>query len=384
MSGRPVDEIVRIASDLVRIPSVSDSGGVYAAVDFVAAWLKERGVKARIAEYGKGAPVAIAEAGSGKRSILLNGHVDVVPAGDPSRWKHDPFSGKMDKDYLYGRGAGDMKAGLAVFMYLTAELAGRVDYKIIFTAVSDEEVGGARGAKNTAERYRPDLVLDCEAGNSRFIGLGEKGILQVRLVTNGISAHGSMPSRGKNAIMLMLDDLKRLSAIAKLKVRAPKGIAEALKNSTMAYGPDVPIISYNPSVINGGVKINVVPDCCEAYVDMRIPPGMSTAKGLRIVRSIVKSAAVTVHSSAEPNYTEPGDPYVAGFVKAAKRYVANPIRIIKAGGTDGRFFRYKGIPTISFGPGDVRTIHAYNERAALKDIATSYKVYRDYMLALPL
>ena len=113
-------EIAKLASDLVRIPSVSGNTEKVAEVaDFVALWMKKNGISAEVVNFEKNAPVVISQVGKGKKTILLNGHMDVVPEGDRRMWRTDPYSGKLDGKGLYGRGAADMKGGLATMMHLS-------------------------------------------------------------------------------------------------------------------------------------------------------------------------------------------------------------------------------------------------------------------------
>ncbi len=383
MSDGTIRKIGSLVSDLVRIPSVTaDSARIAEAATFIRKWMSDNGTSARIVEFKKGSPVIIAEAGRGKRSVLLNGHFDVVPEGDRSGWKEDPYSGKVTAKGVFGRGSADMKAGLAVFMQLVSEIAEMVDYRIIFTAVPDEEVGGFNGSKHLAEKYRPDLVLNAEPSRAELVGLGEKGILQVKLFTEGKVAHASLPSLGRNAIMYMVEDLERLSSISRMKISVPESARKMLDVGIREFGNDVGMVTFNPAIINGGVKTNVVPDRCYAEVDMRLPPGVSAGTALRTVRSLLKHAKIEESIAVDPNYTRSDNPLAVEFVRTLRRHVPGAKAFIKNGGTDGRYFREKGIPTIAFGPGNNRIIHSYNEEVTFKDIETAYKTYRDFLLNL--
>lgn len=374
-----------LISNLIKISSISSddkSEGLDIAAKFVQKWLKSHSLNAKIIEFKKGYPVVVAEIGKGKRTILLNGHVDVVPHGDKSKWSSDPFSGRISGNKIYGRGASDMKAGLGVLMNIMAELNGNIDYKLIFTCVSDEETGGFNCSKYLAEKYNPDLVLVAEPTGPRLIGVGEKGVLHIKVITNGKSAHSSIPSSGSNAIMLMLEDLRKLSKISSIKIKTPQKTKLILNNSATVFGNDLRIVTSNAAVIYGGTKANMVPDLCEADVDIRIPPGTSSRETLKMVKSLVKNGKVVLCPSSEPNLTDINNSQVLSFKKSAESMVGSTKFVISPGASDGRFFRYKNVPTIVYGPGGYKTAHSYNECVDLREIKSIYAVYKDFLFNL--
>lgn len=374
-------EIAKLASEMVKIPSVSsNTKRVAEMANFVAGWLKKNGMTAKVVNFEKDAPVVISEAGSGRKTILLNGHMDVVPEGDRKMWHANPYSGKLDGKGLYGRGAVDMKGGLAALMYTFVEAADRADCKIIFTAVPDEEVGGEKGARHLANKYKPDLVLLGEPSKSELIGLGEKGLLQVTLIGEGRTAHASLPSLGSSAIMKVVRDVGRLSRISKIKINPPTAVKPLLQEGVRRLSADVGIITFNPGTIKGGLKHNVVPDHCEAEIDMRLPPGVTTTKVLSVAKSLVKETKIRVDSASNPNVTMPSVPEVAKFIEIAKIHSPNAKAVIKNGATDGCYFRYRGVPVVGFGPGKNELTHSYNEYVSLKEIDIAHKVYRDFLL----
>jgi len=136
-------------------------------------WLKERGVEAREVEFNQGWPLVLAEIGEGHKRVMLNGHFDVVPPGDLTMWSFDPFSGAIQEDRILGRGASDMKAGLAVFMKVITEVEPG-ECTLTLAAVPDEEVGGRNGSRILAERANYDLVLISEPTGSGQIAVGRR------------------------------------------------------------------------------------------------------------------------------------------------------------------------------------------------------------------
>ncbi len=376
-----VVELFDLASKLIKIPSVNHEGrleNLDRISRFIAGWFTAHGIRSRIIEFRKGHPVVIAEVGTGKKTILLNGHMDVVPQGD-GKWVRDPFSGTVSNGKLFGRGAADMKSGLAMFMLLMSRMKEHPGQRLIFTAVSDEETGGFNCSRYLAEKYSPDLVLVAEPTGLRYVGIGEKGVLHVKLRTQGKASHSSRPSLGKNAVVAMIGALDKLSGISKMPIKFPEAVRPALLNSRTLFGSDAVKITINPSVLRGGNKVNVVPDSCEADVDMRLPPGVSSKKVLDTVRKLAPAAEVEKCPSSESNYTDMNDRHVHSFMKSVARHAKYPKPIVSTGASDGRFFRYKGIPTISYGPGNFDMAHSNDEYVDLSEFKAIYEVYLAFL-----
>lgn len=381
-----VEEVYKLTSDLIKIKSITpvQDSGLLEASEFIRDWLKDKGFNPEVKEFYKGFPVVIASNKKEPLKLLLNGHFDVVPVGDLSKWSDDPFSGKIIEDKIFGRGATDMKGGLAVQMVTFAELADKVNYGIVFTAVPDEEIGGDKGSKILAETYKPEVVLIAEPSTSTSMNVAEKGLFQVKLVAKGKSAHGSLPSLGENAIMKVVEDLKSLAKISEVKINIPDELNEVIKDTLeILKSQDVLRISFNPGVIRGGSKINMVPDYCEVEVDMRLPPGISSKEAENILKELVKNCEYEFLDISEPNFTSPNTKYVKILEDSISKVLGvRPRKYMTTGATDGRFFRQKGIPTIVYGPGELGVAHSYNEFISFKELRNAYEVYKDFMLKL--
>lgn len=389
---KEIEEIVDLTSKLVKIPTVNPPGNnMNEAANFILEWLKSKGIDAKIKEYEKGWPVVIAEVGNkrSKKSIMLNGHFDVVPTGEEKGWSYDAFGGKVVNNRIYGRGATDMKGGVAISMYILSKLIDKIDYKLIFTAVSDEETGGYRCSKHIAEEYDPDFVVIPEPSGPNSLIIGEKGLMQVKLTARGNPAHGSLPSLGENAIVKMINDLMNLSKISNIEIKIPDEIAEAVEETKkelikehkkpIENFKDVERISFNIGIIKGGVKVNVVADYCEAEIDMRIPPGIKFEEAFNHVKSLVKYSEINVLQSSEANYTSPNNSYINEFLKTAKNILGNAKFVIIPGATDGRYFRNKRIPVLIYGPGSLAIAHKYDEFVEIENIEKCYNVLLNYL-----
>jgi|BEDMetMinimDraft_2_1075160.scaffolds.fasta_scaffold00081_4 acetylornithine deacetylase or succinyl-diaminopimelate desuccinylase len=391
--NKELKEIVDLTSKLIQYPTVNPPAtNMQDAATFMYEMLSRHGIDAKLKEYAKGWPVVYAEAGNkrSKKSLLLTGHFDVVPPGDEKSWKYGPYEGKLEGNKIYGRGASDMKAGIAIMLYLMKELAEKVDYKLIFAAVSDEETGGKNCSKHLAEEIMPDFVLIGEPSGPNSLIIGEKGLMQVKLICKGRPAHGSLPSFGINAIEKLIEDLLSLSKINDLKIEIPYDLKDVIKNTEeellKEHGEkiknfkDVERISFNIGIIKGGIKVNVVADYCEAEVDMRVPPGIKIEDAIDYAKKLVKNSEFNILQSSQPNYTSPNNVYIKKFVDSVKRIAGQANTLLIPGATDGRYFRSKNIPVLIYGPGKLNTPHTYNEYVEIEDIEKCYNVLKYYLM----
>jgi len=388
-----MEEISSLTSKLIQFPSINpptSEESMRSIAAYIKDWFRENGIETRIKEYQKGWPTVIAEIGNGKKTVLINGHFDVVPTGDENSWKRKPFGGEIVEGKIFGRGASDMKSGVALAMILLRDLADKINYKLIFTGVSDEETGGFNCSRFISQEYNPDLVLITEPSGPSSIIIGEKGLLQLRLKAKGIPAHGSVPSMGLNAIELLIKDLLNLSNISKLELNIPQELRQILENTIIRLKEElgkelkeVKTISFNIGLIKGGVKVNVVADYCEAEVDMRIPPGITFDEAYEKAKSFVNNSSVEIIQKSNPNYTSPNNEYVQKLkMVIEKKLATKAMEIIITGATDGRYFREKGIPVIIYGPGKLGQAHVYDEHVLIEDLNKCYVVLKELLLSL--
>jgi len=300
--------------------------------------------------------------------LILNGHLDTFPVGDASRWTRDPFGGEVADGRIYGRGVADMKAGLAASLAAFCLLGERRDAwrgRLSLAAVCDEETMGPWGAVYLVEgppRLRGDAVLIGEPSTPRTVRFGERGMVWVRLVARGEGAHGAYPHQGWNAIAAVAEALGDLRALEAQDWPVPPEvlarIAEARAATDALLGPGatdtLSAVTVNPGLIRGGTKVNLVADACEAEVDIRLPPGATTAAILRHVGRVVRrhrGMRYEVLHLSEPNWTAPEHPWLQTLraVVAEVRGEA-PFLNLSSPGTDARVFRRAGMPVAVFGP----------------------------------
>lgn len=282
---RLFDDQVRFLETLVRFRSLRNEEA--AAQDFIEAALRERGFAvsrfrtdaSRIGEHPAFSPATVdyAEswnvvgrkpaAGSGGRSLAFNSHVDVVPAGSPHRWTSPPFEPVRDGDWLYGRGAGDMKAGLVASIFALDAIAGaglslRGDVQV--QSVVEEEITGNGAATAFALGFTADAVLSPEPTDEQLVR-ANAGVLKFRLETKGRPAHPREPESGQSAIDLMI----RL--IGHLRTLEARWIAE--RQDKRLFGDLANPVALTIGTIAGGDWIASIPSDCAVEGRIGFYPG---------------------------------------------------------------------------------------------------------------
>jgi succinyl-diaminopimelate desuccinylase len=360
-------ELYELCASLIRIPSENPPGDTTKLVAFIGDYLSARGLKTRLHEPKAGMPNLLATLGSGRRNLVLSGHLDEFPAGEG--WTFPPFAGTLANGRIMGRGAGDMKAGLAVALFVVRLLRERdveLDGRVTLAFASDEETGGRWGTEwllaNVPE-VRGDACLIGESSGTWSIGIGEKGVLWLRLAAAGVSGHSAY-GQGTSAIAKTLRAVKTLEALGGATARTRKDIAAVMRRQRpiveKRWGPGTgrmaDHLTMSLGTLRGGGQVNLIPARAEAEIDLRLPPGMTTRaleaqirRRLRATGS--KDIEVTALNRCDPYVSPPGDPLIAALVANGRAVLGTaPIPVIRLGYTDGRFFRREGIPTAVYGP----------------------------------
>ena len=360
-------ELHELCASLIRIPSENPPGDTTALVAFVTEYLNACGIKPQIHAPKPHMPNVVATLGTGRRNLVLSGHLDEFPAGDG--WTFPPFSGTLADGKIMGRGAGDMKAGLAVALFLVSllrerdvELGGRVT--IAFA--SDEETGGRWGTEwllANVPDVRGDACLIGESSGTWSIGIGEKGVLWLRLVASGVSGHSAY-GQGVSAVGKVRHALDEIARFGGAKARAPKEIARVMRRQRglvekrwgRGTGRMADRLTMSLGTIRGGGQVNLIPARCEAELDLRLPPGMTTRALENQIRRRLKSRGlgdieIAAFNRCDPYVTSPTDRLITSLVTNGRALLKTaPAPVIRLGYTDGRFFRREGIPTAVYGP----------------------------------
>lgn len=321
---------MHLAEQLIAIDT-SERPGVDHAVDFVAGWLEGRCVPVRELRFADRRCV-LARAGDGPRRLLLNGHVDVVP-GRP-----DQFVPVRRDGRLYGRGAYDMKAAVAAMMLAMSDWSrdGLEGVQVELLVVPDEErsePGPNCSEMIVAEGHRSDFVI-CGEPTDMHVGVQAKGVAMLRIRVPGVSAHGSTPWQGRNAITRAIDLFQRI-----------EGLPFMSATSEMFPGPTV-----NLGRITGGDVLNRVPDDCRLYLDVRTLPGQSTEDVLAQIRGLDEEVEVDVLVARPPADLSPDHPMVRHLLDEARDAYPEAATVGRDGSSDAVAFLEVGVPAVEFGP----------------------------------
>jgi succinyl-diaminopimelate desuccinylase len=271
-----------------------------------------------------------AAAGVAAPTVILHGHLDVVPA------RPEQFVPRIEGDRLFGRGAYDMKGGLAAMMVAARDLAEQDAVRVHLVVVSDEESDEItqRGSDYLVEQgYTGDFAITGEP-TDLHIGVQAKGVLAMRIEVSGKSAHGSTPWLGDNAVLKAIDIFRQIESMP------------FSRESSEFF--DRPSISLGRII--GGDVINKVPDLCAMDVDVRYLPGQDPERILEGVRAIPDVHVAKVFTRA-PAIVERSNPYVQLLASAvAEGTPAERISVGRDGASDAISFIEAGVPAVEFGP----------------------------------
>ena len=369
-------ELIDLTTRLIQIPTENPPGNEKKAFLFLKPILSKMGFDVKILLSPKGRWNIIAEKrwGKGGRRLIFNGHLDVVPAGHLAQWKYPPFQGKLKKGRIYGRGASDMKGGIASFLHAISMIDRSNIHPnqgaIILHLVSDEESHGHQGMDFLTRKrvVRGDAAIVGEPTDLDPV-IGQKGALWFRISTIGKPAHGSRPHLGINAIEKMKKVINQLNSIS-------------LEKEHPLLGKP----TFNIGTIQGGTKINIVPERCEIEVDRRMLPSEKKEGVLREIKESLDSLQLQDPSFqyqmeeidfAEPSEIDPEDEIVKISVEAIGEVRGERPKIKGFSGfTDARFYiKECRIPTLILGPGGVDQSHTTNESVEVDALVKAAQIY---------
>lgn len=338
-----------LLKDLISIKS-STKNGANQAIEYCHQWLSGHDLPSEIIE-NKGYKMAVCEIGSGDQTVTFNGHVDVVSGKD------EQFIPIEVKDKIYGRGAADMKAGVAAMMCAVKELHTKpIGVKIQLQIVSDEEIGGFNCSCYLAEQgFRGDFVI-CSEPTQLGIAVEAKGVMRLDIEIDGDPAHGSRPWEGINAI-------EKAFEVHQMLLKLP-----FTKESSEFY----PYPSINLAKINGGDVYNKVPEKCVMSYDIRYLPTQNHEDILKQIEGIT-DGEVIVNMFSKPLVTERDNPFILMLEPIVEKHTKEKAVFFgQHGSADTVFFANYGIPAIEFGPSGLnwhgdkeyvlpRSVHLYEK-----------------------
>ena len=324
----PVDER-ELAEHLITYDTSTDEG-LRVAAGFVRGWLESNGIDVTETTFA-GLPVLTADVGAATGpTVIFHGHLDVVPG------HVEQFTPRVVGDRLIGRGAYDMKGGLAAMMCALLDVAAQSAVRVRFVCVPDEESEDVE-ARSTDDVVRRGLTGDFAITGEPtdlHIGVQAKGVLACRVRVAGRSAHGSTPWLGDNAVLKAVDVFRRIESLP-----------FARESSELFDRP-----SINLGRIKGGDRFNKVPDECLMDVDIRYLPGQGPDEILAQMAEIADCEVLRTLTRA-PAYVSRHNPYVRALVDAVGRSTAGEsISVGRDGASDAISFLEAGVPAVEFGP----------------------------------
>jgi len=418
---------------LIRFDTTNPPGNESACVNYIAELCQSLGIETTIYAKDPNRPNLVARiAGSGDASpFLMYGHVDVVSTANQD-WTHPPFNGDLIDGMIWGRGALDMKGGVAMMTaaFLRAkaediELPGDV----ILCVLSDEEAGGDWGAKYMVEEHADVFAgvkyaigefgaFPMYIGGKKFFAIqtAEKAICWTKVTFSGPAGHGSMPHRSTETATYKLGKALQALNTHRLPVNITPAAEHMINAIADGLGGEVggvlrqmlvpehtdavidemgelgrrfDAILHNtasPNIVRGGDKINVIPGQTELEIDMRIVPGCDPQDAIQEVRDLIGEwgEVKLVRHSAGSGYLDMGMFDTLSEILLEGQNGAQVYPLLLSGGTDGRFFSELNIQTYGFLPMDlpedfdfIRTVHAADERipAEAMDFGTD-KIYQ--------
>ena len=377
-----------LACELVRTPSPSTQEG--AVAELVAAEMRDLGYdEVRVDAMGN----VIGRIGSeeGPR-LVFNGHMDTIDVGDRLMWRHDPYAGLVRDGVLYGRGASDMKGGLAAMIHAAGALVPlreQLQGSLYVVGVVQEEPCEGLAMRHVVEQegVRPTWVVLGEATNLQ-ICRGQRGRMEMEVIVRGRSCHAAAPERGVNAIYEVARFVFGMQLLA----------------------PQLPNDSFlgRGTIAATGVRSeagshNVIPDCCVTHIDRRLTIGETETKALTEIRRILTREAIQAEVrvpfyrsisytgfEAEgrkvfPYWITPDDD---PLLRQTAATIENVLGYLPRLGrwdfsTDGVYtMGVAGIPTIGFGPGEERHTHTVEDQVRLADVYAAAQVYAQLALRM--
>ena len=361
---------IALTQALVRIDTRNPPGREVECADYLARLLEGAGLEVRRHEFAPNRTSLVARLrGKGnKKPICFGGHIDVVPLGTRP-WSVDPFGAEIADGKMYGRGTCDMKAGIAAFVHMALVLAergqrGEADIEMAICAGEETGCEGSFHLGRTGALGEAGAIVIAEP-TSNYPIIGHRGALWLKVETSGVTAHGSMPHEGINAVYKAARAVSRIADFS-FDVEAH----ELLGRSTINVG-----------TFHGGMNLNSVPDHAEFTVDIRSIPKHEHREILAGLNSYLGTdAGITQLVNVEGVHTSPTDPWVQDVYAVMGPLLNAPMEargapyFTDAGALTPAYGRP---PTIILGPGDMEMAHKTDEYCSLQQIDQAAAAYME-------
>jgi putative selenium metabolism hydrolase len=371
------EEIIQFTQSLVRLKSMS--GQEEEIVKFIEKKMIALGYdEVAIDSMGN----LVGRIGNGEKVIMFDSHVDTVEVNDEEKWEFFPFSGDIVNGRLHGRGSVDMKSGAAASIYAgaIAKRLGLANGKTIYVSCSvfEEDCDGENLKHLFKElNLKPNYVIICEPSDNK-ITLGHKGKAQISIKTRGVSAHGSAPEKGINAIYEMAEIIQRVEK-TNMELMKKEGQKRTLVMSRIS---------------STSASLNAVPSECEVYLDRRMVPGETEESIRQEMDKLVEGKNATwevgtLHRKSWTGMEIKYEPFHLAW-KIALDHELTKACIAAYGDNFGKeptefdFWDFStnavtpvrmGIPTVGFGPGEYKLAHMRNESCEVNQIIEACGFY---------
>lgn len=366
-------ELNDLLQGLIQIKSVNPPGNENQIANFIREFLLKNNIHSELVPLEEGRSSVIAKIeGKEERNITLCGHLDTVRVKEED-WAKPAFRGLIENGKMYGRGASDMKGGVAAILYAAVLLkrGGIIPKKTVQLALTADEEWGYGGAKNLVDGGyfdRTDFLIITEPSDLQ-VSTGEKGELWISAIFYGKSAHGSTPEVGVNTI------IPGSEFIVSITERYEK-IFEA--------DPFWGKTSMNIGQFHGGVQVNIVPNYSEIQFDFRVISEEDKKKAVELVRKTGEEIgkkykvrfAEEILNYHPPIFTNPDSSYVKEFIRTAGVKETGIIKYCTDGAT---IVPTKKMPFIIFGPGDITQAHQNDEYIELESLYRAVDTFIDFL-----
>jgi succinyl-diaminopimelate desuccinylase len=357
--------VVTLTQELIRLDTVNPPGNEGAAMAHLAALLGPAGFSLETVDIQPGRGCLIARlGGAGDKPLCFSGHLDTVPLGEQP-WRVDPFGGEIRDGRVWGRGAADMKGGVAAIAVAALRAAAAPDRQALMLAFTCGEETGCDGARALAAsgRLGDAAALVVAEPTSNRPCIGHKGALWLTLTFRGRTAHGSMPQLGDNAVVKAATAITRLSEFV-----LPGEPHPQLGKATLNIGR-----------MRGGTNVNSVPDLAEIALDLRTLPAQNhDAIVAAIARETGGKADIVRLVDLGGIWTAPDHPWVTQVASIAAR-----VRGVDEKPDTAPYFTdasvltpaLGAVPTVILGPGDMAMAHQTDEYCAIQALHEAVEIY---------
>ena len=374
-------EKIKILQDLIQINSVN--GNELEVAEYLHKLFAKSNLESKVDEFGDRRANLVLDVGQGEKVLGLTGHMDTVALGNEDKWSYTPLEAKIDGDRLYGRGAADMKSGLAALAIAIIELSdfGKIPGHIRFIATAGEEYGtpGANRLRDLGVAKDLDALVVGEATNGDII-YAHSGSFNYRIVSHGKSVHSSTPELGNNA----LDALVDFAAI------------ERTLFDDVPRDPYLGELKHSVTILNVGEQVNTIPDEGELYGNIRPTSAFNNKQIVERLKSAVdevndkNGAKLTFELIHDwyPVVSNPEDDFVQTALTVSQEVFSNyvegkqPELITMNGATDASVFvkDNTNLPVIILGPGESNVSHQIDEYTTISSYLALVEIYKQIIL----